>query len=93
MSKTGGPVGGVSPRVLNLVILTVVVSWVTSLVLDATGVWADPPETIGLAFMAILGPLVGVWAARLAAAPPPTPEGVERRAANELDEEQVNSHE
>lgn len=67
-------------------------AWVVSLVLDATGIWADPPDTIGLAFMAILGPLVGVWAARLAAAPPPTPEGTERRAADKLDHDETSEN-
>lgn len=85
MSNRNGT-GGVSPRVLNVVIGTVVGAWVVSLVLDATNVWADPPETIGLAFMAILGPLVGVWAARMAAAQSNNT-GPERRAADLADEE------
>lgn len=84
--------GGVSPRILNAVIAVVVGAWVTSLVLDATNVWADPPETIGLAFMAILGPLVGVWAARLAAAPPQGPSGPERRAADKLDHDETSEN-
>lgn len=74
MSNRNGTGGGVSPRVLNVVIGVVVTAWVVSLVLDATNVWADPPETIGLAFMAILGPLVGVWAARMAASQSPAPD-------------------
>lgn len=51
------------PRILIILIVSVGVLWAGSLVLDAFVSTYDPPETIGLAFMAILSTLLGFVAA------------------------------
>ena len=43
----------------HCVIVVVLVMWAGSMVLDAIVPTYDPPDTINIAFMAILGPLVG----------------------------------
>lgn len=51
------------PRILLVLIVIVGGLWVGSLILDAFVPTYDPPETIGLAFMAILSTLLGIVAA------------------------------
>lgn len=48
----------------HIVIVVVLVMWAGSMVLDAIVSTYDPPDTISIAFMAILGPLVGTLIVR-----------------------------
>ncbi|QOC55721.1 membrane protein [Gordonia phage Archimedes] len=50
-------------RVLYALMIVVGALWAGSLVLDMANPTYDPPETIGLAFMAILSTLLGIVAA------------------------------
>lgn len=50
-------------RVLYVLITAVGLMWAGSLILDMVNPRYDPPETIGLAFMAILSTLLGITAA------------------------------
>lgn len=64
--------GAVSPRLLKVVIAVVVAVWIGTTAWDAINPNYDPPDTIGLAFMAILSALLGAAvASREAQAPPP----------------------
>lgn len=48
----------------HIVIVVVLVMWAGSMVIDAIVSTYDPPDTISIAFMAILGPLVGTLIVR-----------------------------
>ena len=48
----------------HIVIVVVLVMWAGSMVLDAIVFTYDPPDAISIAFMAILGPLVGTLIVR-----------------------------
>ena len=52
-----------SLRVLYVVMTGVGLLWTGSLILDMVNPKYDPPETIGLAFMAVLSTLLGIVAA------------------------------
>ena len=56
---------GVSPgsRIIISLIIFVGTIWAVSLILDMVNPVYDPPDTIGLAFMAILSTLLGMIAA------------------------------
>lgn len=51
------------PRIVVWLIVFVGAIWAGSLVLDMVNPRYDPPQTIGLAFMAILSTLLGIVAA------------------------------
>lgn len=51
------------PRILVVLIVIVGALWAGSLILNAFVSTYDPPESIGLAFMAILSTLLGIVAA------------------------------
>lgn len=51
------------PRILVVLIVIVGALWAGSLILDALAPTYDPPQTLGLAFMAILSTLLGIVAA------------------------------
>ena len=51
------------PRILVALIVIVGGLWAGSLILDAFVRTYDPPQTLGLAFMAILSTLLGIVAA------------------------------
>lgn len=51
------------PRILVMLIVIVGGLWAGSLILDALVPTYDPPQTLGLAFMAILSTLLGIVAA------------------------------
>lgn len=51
------------PRILVALIVIVGGLWAGSLILDALVPTYDPPQTLGLAFMAILSTLLGIVAA------------------------------
>ena len=51
------------PRILVMLIVIVGGLWAGSLILDAFVSTYDPPQTLGLAFMAILSTLLGIVAA------------------------------
>lgn len=52
----------VTPFVLRIIGAVVTIIWVISVVADAVNPAYDPPETIGLAFMAMLSAVLGAAA-------------------------------
>lgn len=48
----------------HIVIVVVLTLWAASMILDAVVSTYDPPEALSLAFMAIIGPLVGTLIVR-----------------------------
>lgn len=52
----------VTPFVLRIIGAVVTIIWVISVVADAINPVYDPPETIGLAFMAMLSAVLGAAA-------------------------------
>lgn len=52
----------VTPFVLRIIGAVVTIIWVISVVADAINPAYDPPETIGLAFMAMLSAVLGAAA-------------------------------
>lgn len=48
-----------TPRFVKAIIAVVVVAWVASLLADALIPTYDPPQMIGLAFMAVLSAVLG----------------------------------
>lgn len=52
----------VTPLVLRIIGAVVTIIWVISVVADAINPAYDPPETIGLAFMAMLSAVLGAAA-------------------------------
>lgn len=52
----------VTPFVLRVIGAVVTIIWVISVVADAVNPAYDPPETIGLAFMAMLSAVLGAAA-------------------------------
>ncbi len=59
----GNPLkASVSPLLIRIVIGVVISLWVASLVMDALVASYDPPDTIGLAFMAVLSAVLGAFA-------------------------------
>jgi membrane protein implicated in regulation of membrane protease activity len=69
------------------VIALVVAAWAGSIVLDAVGLWPDPPQTIGLAFMAVLSALLGTMVVqRQDRGEPPEVRARDRAEAIEADE-------
>lgn len=54
----------VTPRVLKVIGSVVTAVWVASIGLDAFNPAYDPPDTIGLAFMAMLSAVLGAAAVR-----------------------------
>jgi hypothetical protein len=68
----------VTPLVLRVIGAVVTVLWVISVVVDAINPAYDPPDTIGLAFMAMLSAVLGAAAVggrdkREDEPPPPPP--------------------
>jgi hypothetical protein len=52
----------VTPFVLRIIGAVVTIIWVISVIMDAVNPAYDPPETIGLAFMAMLSAVLGAAA-------------------------------
>ncbi|QFP96994.1 membrane protein [Gordonia phage Thimann] len=63
MTKSGKGNDKGIPRIIVWLIVSVGAIWAGSLVLDMVNPAYDPPQTIGLAFMAILSTLLGIVAA------------------------------
>lgn len=81
--------GAVSPRLLKAVIAVVVLVWIGTTAWDAINPNYDPPDTIGLAFMAILSALLGAaMASREAQAPPPEARAKDRKETGTEDDEE-----
>lgn len=78
----------VSPLVLKIIGGVVTVVWVFSIALDAFNPSYDPPDTIGLAFMAMLSAVLGAAAVR--GKDEKAGENPERREANRQDREEDN---
>jgi hypothetical protein len=65
MSNQGGGLGSVvTPLVLKIIGSVITIVWLISAVADAFIPSYDPPETIGLAFMAMLSAVLGAAAVK-----------------------------
>lgn len=79
MSNQGGGLGSVvTPLVLKIIGSVITIVWLISAVADAFIPTYDPPETIGLAFMAMLSAVLGAAAVKgqdkKDPPPPPAPQ-------------------
>lgn len=63
-NQNGGLGSVVTPLVLRVIGGVVTVAWIASVIADALVPTYDPPETIGLAFMAMLSAVLGAAAVR-----------------------------
>jgi hypothetical protein len=74
MSNQGGGLGSVvTPLVLKIIGSVITIVWLISAVADAIIPTYDPPETIGLAFMAMLSAVLGAAAVKGKDQDPPPP--------------------
>lgn len=64
MSDRSGLGSVVTPLVLRIIGGVVIVAWVASIVMDALIPTYEPPQTIGLAFMAVVSAVLGAAAVR-----------------------------
>ena len=63
-NQYGGLGAVVTPLVLRVIGGVVTVAWIASVIADALVPTYDPPDTIGLAFMAMLSAVLGAAAVR-----------------------------
>jgi hypothetical protein len=69
-------------RVAQAAVVAILGLGIVTMILDASGVWPEPPDTINLAFMAVLSPLLGgLVGARKDQGPP-----AEERAARQAEQ-------
>lgn len=74
MSNQGGGLGSVvTPLILKIIGGVITTVWLVSVIADAVNPNYDPPETIGLAFMAMLSAVLGAAAVRGKDTPPDPP--------------------
>ena len=64
MSDRSGLGSVVTPLVLRIIGGVVIIAWVASIVMDALIPTYEPPQTIGLAFMAVVSAVLGAAAVR-----------------------------
>lgn len=64
MSDRSGLGSVVTPLVLRIIGGVIIVAWVASIVADALVPTYEPPQTIGLAFMAVVSAVLGAAAVR-----------------------------
>lgn len=88
MSNQGGGLGSVvTPLILKIIGGVITTVWLVSVVADAVNPNYDPPETIGLAFMAMLSAVLGAAAVKGGKDNNPPPDPPRRELPKEADDD------